>query len=141
MGVAGDAETSGGGRIVIIAESVVFNGFSAPLSANGMPYLTLDQSPYQEVGGSGGYIYVNTTNKFLPNLLSKDISIESKGGFGTSGGSGGVIVLEGLFFLDDSQVIAVGGSSTNKSQIASGCGDGAAGTVYTKSNNYTRLVV
>jgi len=31
MGKVGDAETSGGGRIVLIAESLVMNGFGAPL--------------------------------------------------------------------------------------------------------------
>jgi hypothetical protein len=38
MGKPGDAETAGGGRIVIIAESLVLQGFGAPLQANAKPY-------------------------------------------------------------------------------------------------------
>ncbi len=61
MGVAGDAETSGGGRIVIIAEAIALQGFGVPIQANAKPFETVS-NPYYEQGGSGGYIFIHTTN-------------------------------------------------------------------------------
>lgn len=101
MGKAGDAETSGGGRIVILAESIVMQGFGTPLSANAKPYQSF-VAPYREPGGSGGYIYVNTHNKYLKNQINEDVRIESLGGFGTNGGSGGVIIFDSGFSMPDS---------------------------------------
>lgn len=38
IGQPGDSETAGGGRIVIMADSVDFNGWGASLEANAMPF-------------------------------------------------------------------------------------------------------
>lgn len=64
-----------------------------PLQANAKPFETFT-TPYREPGGSGGYIYINTKNKYLPNIVNEDVHIEAKGGFGTNGGSGGIIIFD-----------------------------------------------
>lgn len=38
MGIAGDHETAGGGRVIIIADSLNLTGHGAPLQANAKPY-------------------------------------------------------------------------------------------------------
>jgi hypothetical protein len=60
MGEPGDAETSGGGRMIIIADSVIFNG--AAVHANAKPFSDAYNKNYYLVGGSGGYIYIQTAN-------------------------------------------------------------------------------
>lgn len=63
IGQPTDAETAGGGRMVIVADSMTLTGFGSALQANAKP--TLEESVtsrYHLVGGSGGYIYVKTTN-------------------------------------------------------------------------------
>lgn len=99
--------------------------------------------PYKEIGGSGGYIYINTTNKQLSNQINRDVRIEAEGGHGTNGGSGGIIILAGGFNIPDEQLSAAGGASTNKNLTDdSGCSNGAAGTTYFITNdNTTRLLV
>jgi len=39
-------------------------------------------------------------NKFLKNIVTQNITIEAQGGYGTNGGSGGIIVLDGGFVID-----------------------------------------
>ena len=56
MGEPGDAETSGGGRMVIISDSIILNG--AAVQANAKPYADSYNKNYYLVGGSGGYIYI-----------------------------------------------------------------------------------
>lgn len=100
VGKLGDAETAGGGRITLIAESLVLKGFGVPISANAKPYETFT-APYKEPGGSGGYIYIKTHNSKLPNEVNGDVRIEAKGGFGINGGSGGVIIFDNSFSLPE----------------------------------------
>jgi hypothetical protein len=98
MGEPGDAETSGGGRMVIISDSIIFNG--ASVQANAKPYADSYNKNYYLVGGSGGYIYIQTTNNLNENKLGSNVTIEAMGGIGTNGnygGSGGVIVFDGGF--------------------------------------------
>ena len=56
--------TGGGGRIAIKADSVQFNGAGTKLSADGLPRSGFKgDEPFDKVqGGTGGYIYVHTTN-------------------------------------------------------------------------------
>ena len=134
-------ETAGGGRITIISDSLVLNGFGVPISANAKPYETFT-APYKEPGGSGGYIYIKTWNRRLQNEVNEDIRIEAKGGYGTNGGSGGVIVFEHSFEVSEEQVSAEGGTSTKKEEAEIGCGDGAAGTIFMRGKRgETRLTV
>ncbi len=58
MGKLNDAKTLGGGRIAINCDSLNITG---SITANAMPYFNAGQQ-YALIGGSGGYIYVNTTN-------------------------------------------------------------------------------
>jgi hypothetical protein len=69
MGFAGDSETAGGGRVIILADSVEFTGHGTPVQANAKPYFNTPttQSTFRQVGGSGGYIYVSTLNKLNEN--------------------------------------------------------------------------
>lgn len=43
--------------------------------------------------------------------------------------------------MPDEQLSAAGGASTNKSQVDSGCGDGAAGTIFKNSDSFSRLLI
>lgn len=88
-----DAETAGGGRIVLLSDSIIFDGIGAALQANGLPLTSSEAAPYL-VGGSGGYIYVNTTNRKNTNQVEVSVKIEAIGGYGLNGGSGGVVVFE-----------------------------------------------
>lgn len=85
-------------------------------------------------GGSGGYIYINTTNKRNDNYISNDARIEARGGFGKNkglGGSGGVIV-GGKNFRHIFNSIADGGlgGSYYDNSIFANCANAAAGTQY-----------
>ena len=55
-------ETAGGGRIVVIADSITLEGSGEKLSANGRPYADVEKKSYSLAGGSGGYIYIKTIN-------------------------------------------------------------------------------
>jgi hypothetical protein len=62
VGYAGEAETAGGGRIVIICDSIQVKSNKPILKANAKPYIDQDIK-YLYRGGSGGYIYVFTFSK------------------------------------------------------------------------------
>lgn len=79
-----------------------------------MPLQSNSTTPYLEEGGSGGYIYVNTTNKRGSNQIAASVTIEAQGGYGSNGGSGGIIVFENTV-INEAQVNAAGGASTNTS--------------------------
>ena len=65
IGQPGDAETSGGGRMVIVADSMNLTGWGSPLQANAKPSLEESRTTtYHLVGGSGGYMYLKTANKY-----------------------------------------------------------------------------
>lgn len=103
IGFEGDAETAGGGRIVLLLDSIKVTAWGAPIQANAKPFDTVAMSStYQLTGGSGGYIYIETVNKYLENELGDKFRIEAKGGTGTNGsygGSGGVLIFDGGFTL------------------------------------------
>ena len=81
IGALNDVETAGGGRVVIYADSVVFEGDGAKIQANARPYSDFTKRRYTLQGGSGGYIYVKTTEAKNSNSISEDSSIEAKGGY------------------------------------------------------------
>lgn len=92
-----DIETAGGGRIVLLADSVTFQGEGEKLSANARPFADFERGQYPLAGGSGGYIYVSTVNSNRNNTLSDGAIISAQGGLGIgeyAGGSGGVIVFD-----------------------------------------------
>jgi len=93
-----------------------------------MPYAdTLRMTTYYLVGGSGGYIYIQTLNKLNKNVIGNKFSIEAQGGYGTNGnygGSGGVIVFDGGFSVRTEQVTTAGGSAINSKLNIDGCGNG-----------------
>jgi len=71
------------------------------ITSRGFPYA--DYSKLRTVnGGSGGYIYLRTANKYKGNALTGTVSVE--GGYGTNGGyggSGGRIVLDNVNFPNE----------------------------------------
>ena len=90
-----DVETAGGGRIIVIVESMVLEGDGDRLSANGRPFDDFKRKDYSLEGGSGGYIYVKTMNAVKDNEYANGATLSVKGGLGIgehSGGSGGVII-------------------------------------------------
>jgi hypothetical protein len=60
MGMEGDAETAGGGRVLILSDSAKFDE-NAKVEANAWPKPDYS-GRYGLQGGSGGYIYLKTTN-------------------------------------------------------------------------------
>ena len=46
----------------MFADSLVLDGPGDKLSANGRPFEDFERKSYSLEGGSGGYIYVKTTN-------------------------------------------------------------------------------
>lgn len=113
MGKVGDSETAGGGRIVIMVDSMNLNGTGKPLKSMGTPLNDGKLYGYPLQGGTGGYIYVSTFNRVsLNNTISPDVMITADGGFGYLnyfGGNGGVIVFDGNFTFPESQVSTIGG--------------------------------
>ena len=96
-GQSDDIETAGGGRIVIIADSVTLDGNGTKISADGRPFADFERKSYSLAGGSGGYVYMSTANKVKNNTISLDAQISAKGGLGIGehgGCSGGVVVLD-----------------------------------------------
>ena len=139
MGRANDAETAGGGRIVLLADSLSVTGWGLSLQSNALPSeAEARASEYEMVGGSGGYIYVKTMNELQENDLSQGFRIEARGGYGTGknfGGSGGVIVFDGGFELRPEQVSTAGGLAMKTEINHDGCGNGAAGTLFYAAQN------
>lgn len=124
-------ETAGGGRILIYADSVTFEGEGAKIEANARPYVDDPPRRYSLQGGSGGYIYIKTTNVSKNNTISNDSRVEAKGGYGVgdfTSGSGGVVVFDGNFNVAQDGVVVNGGVAASGEE--SGCGNGAAGTTY-----------
>ena len=107
-GIHDDVETAGGGRIVLVADSVIFRGQGKKLDADARPYEGFTAASYSLEGGSGGYIYVATFNRVNENELGRNRNtISARGGLGIGkygGGSGGVIVLDDNFYISAYQV-------------------------------------
>ena len=137
FGRDGDAETAGGGRIVILADSITLAGNGEKLAANGRPEADLVRKAYSLEGGSGGYIYVKTFNQHSSNKLDEKSNISAKGGLGIgdhTGGSGGVIVFDQGFEIAASNVHANGGKA-DKDDFGDGCYNGGSGTIYYRQND------
>lgn len=138
-GLHDDIETAGGGRIVIYADSVTFSGDGEVLSANARPFADFERGSYPLAGGSGGYIFVSTSNKDKNNTVSEDVTISAQGGQGIGeygGGSGGVIVFDDQFHLTTSRVKVNGGQADMEiDQEDAGCMNGGSGTIYYKFND------
>ena len=137
IGKANDQETAGGGRIVLIADAVTLRGAGEKIQANAKPYVDFERKDYNLQGGSGGYIYVKTSNMNNTNSIDKEAKITAKGGIGvgkTGGGSGGVIVFDDAFEIPSEQVEANGGKSDHETE--DGCANGAAGTIWYKPKDF-----
>jgi hypothetical protein len=71
MGAYGDAETAGGGRIVVIADSIVTDNTNVKISSNGFPVFDDDNDHLDALsGGSGGYVYIHTKNHLNQNSVN-----------------------------------------------------------------------
>ncbi|MBI1226857.1 MAG: hypothetical protein GC192_16615 [Bacteroidetes bacterium] len=138
-GNSADATTfggNGGGRITIIANSLVING---AITANGEDgrWCACNCCPNYGggAGGSGGSV------KVIANTISGTGNIESKGGkvihfYDPSGGGGGRIALfYDNFSLPTSNIIASGGKCFTASNLLERAEqNGSAGTIYLKDN-------
>lgn len=115
MGNKVDTETSGGGRIVILADHTIFDtAASTPaLQANAFPYKDFDSMDIYTEGGSAGYIYVNTVNKYnISNTNGNTTYVQAIGGYGFGqghGGAGGVIIFDNNFSMPEERVDARSG--------------------------------
>lgn len=132
-----DVETAGGGRVVIYADSIVLEGDGPKIEANARPYSDFTKRRYSLSGGSGGYIYVKTTEAISQNSISDGARIEAKGGYAIgddiqhTSGSGGVVIFDGGFSVAHSNVVVNGGVGPEENNVK-GCRNGASGTVYDK---------
>ena len=134
MGKAGDSTTAGGGSIIIIVDSVHIEGQDVKLTSNGMPEekTKLDQ---KRSGGSGGFVYVSTSNHKNENKIDPYFTIGAVGGSGIEGGfggSGGIGVADGNLTVESNNVRAGGGRALNSTES---CANGAAGTFYTAASD------
>lgn len=130
-------ESAGGGRIVIYADSVYFYGPGQKLSANARPYEDAEEKSYSLAGGSGGYIYVKTTNYITNNTLDELAELSARGGKGFGGygaGSGGVVVLDEEFALSSMKIHVSGGQAGNQTDEHN-CLNGGSGTIYHVQND------
>ena len=77
-------------------DSLLLVGKGSQISANGLPLKEAKESELGNLyGGSGGYIYINTKQKYGKNSFDTEARIEAIGGYGKNkgaGGAGGVIV-------------------------------------------------
>mmetsp|Transcript_4035 Transcript_4035/g.6816 ORF Transcript_4035/g.6816 Transcript_4035/m.6816 type:complete len:395 (+) Transcript_4035:778-1962(+) len=130
-----DHKTGGGGHIHIDVDSLKLIGFGVQLSACGLPlYKSTMISDLDLNGGSGGYIYIQSHNRFEENLIEYQARIYANGGKGYNkgyGGAGGVIYFDsnvaGGFFSSYAEG-GEGGIAYKKAGI--GCENGASGTMY-----------
>lgn len=88
-------------------------------------------------GGSGGYIYINTSEKNGLNKIYWKASVEVIGGYGKNkgfGGAGGTVYFDGSFKQGPRTTYIHGGLGGNEYQDPElkGCGNGASGTAYWK---------
>lgn len=120
-------------------------GNDASIQANAAPMFNTPKEdlPHRVGGGSGGYIYIQTLNQLSENHFGKHFVVQADGGYGIGeryGGSGGLIVLDGLE-LPHRQVSTSGGLAIGSilDESGNGCGTGASGAVYFK--NSSRLLL
>ena len=103
MGEPSDTSTSGGGHVQIYVDSITIFDQNQTITADGLP--NKDKYDRDNLnGGTGGYIYIKTYNKFSNNSIEGDALISARGGFGINnglGGAGGVVVLDGNFSRDN----------------------------------------
>ena len=137
-----DVETAGGGRIVLVADSVIFRGQGKKLDADARPYEGFTAASYSLEGGSGVYIYVATFNRVNENELGRNRdTITARGGLGIGkygGGSGGVVVFDDNFYISAYQV-QVNGGKAEADPYLDGCMNGGSGTLYYRKNNTLAL--
>ena len=69
IGTIGDLATGGGGRIHIDVDSLNLTGRGQQIQANGLPLEANDTGEITQNAGSGGYIWINTRNKFFKNNI------------------------------------------------------------------------
>lgn len=95
--MSGDSDTWGGGRLIIIVDSLKLEGKNEKIAAHGYPLKGASNTPKN--GGSGGYIYIKVNHKFQKSTIEAGAMITANGGYGVGGGlggAGGIIVLEKL---------------------------------------------
>jgi len=84
-------------------------------------------------GGTGGYIYINTSESLARNYVSSGVRIQAKGGYGKNRGYGGAggIVVGGSTFTYIFSIDAEGGlAGPTGGRWNRTCGNAAAGTTY-----------
>lgn len=96
-----DLSTGGGGHVNLAVESIILRS-GATVEANGAPIRSKPDADDLN-GGSGGYIFVSTSNIWNKNTIESFANFSAIGGFGKNkgvGGAGGAIVLSGNFSFD-----------------------------------------
>ena len=84
--------------MIISVDSVNFYGSVVRIQANGLPLAIGVSTKDTDVrhGGSGGFIFINTTQLINKNNIDTGVAIQANGGHGKSGGfggSGGMVIL------------------------------------------------
>lgn len=141
-----DVRTAGGGHIFLNIDALYLYGevSKGHISANGLPEAgTDDQVTIDLNGGSGGYVYINTQNKYNTNTIESEASITVIGGHGTGngfGGSGGIVTFgkdvkeEEFMFISKTRGGTGGKVKRDNDQTL--CANGAAGTAFFDKNDW-----
>eukprot|EP00347_Sterkiella_histriomuscorum_P018113 403346737 len=140
QGISGDIYTNGGGRVILIVDSLRIEGKGDKIQANGGP-LPINRKINNDFtvreGGSGGYIYIKTSQNITKNSIESGARIVANGGHGKNGGNGGAggqIIFEKLL-IDINYVTANPGQTLDymnnidlrQTQI---CRNGGPGMIY-----------
>ena len=139
-----DVRTAGGGHMHFNLDALRLTGRNYHIQSNGLPRwdqkekdLNVDLN-----GGSGGYIYINTKEKYGENRADWSSKISVIGGYGKNkgvGGAGGVIVfghdVTDHFASINTRTMGGRGGSARRPYNSTACGSAAAGTVYWASTD------
>ena len=99
MGAANSPRTAGGGYIYLNIDQLIIDGTGEKISADGFPKFGSETERTLN-GGTGGYIFIKTQNKYGENDIGSKTMITARGGLGKRdglAGAGGMIYFAGNF--------------------------------------------
>ena len=131
-GTSNGQKTAGGGYIFLNLDQLILSGTGEKITADGLPKWDSDIKMTLH-GGSGGYIFIKTQNKYGENEIGSKTLIQARGGLGKLdgfAGAGGIIFFAGNFTQGFFNVNTQGGVADMNEEINMECANGAAGTIY-----------
>jgi len=127
-------QTNGGGIINLEVDSYYFLGRGKQISANGYPLWNhRDIKEPNIMGGTGGYVFIKTSEAGDDNKFDTYAKIECMGGNGKNnghGGSGGIVFFDGTNSLGLNNIRINGGLGDNGWRIERFGTNAASGTAH-----------